>query len=153
MQPSQSIVLVPTVHRTYGNPICLRQFDTEWFSKFLEILQKVLIWWNDVFPRKHWSKFWTSSSVTVECRPWPLSSCTLVRPSLNFLHHSLTQLSLITLSPYTRHNRRWISASLRPSTWRKRITTRTLQLAGADMISVHVSSVITPTLRSENIWG
>jgi hypothetical protein len=26
--------------------------------------------------------------------------------SLNFLHHSLTQLSLITLSPYTRHNRR-----------------------------------------------
>jgi hypothetical protein len=24
-------------------------------------------------------------------------------PSLNFLHHSLTQLSLITLSPYTVH--------------------------------------------------
>ena len=25
---SQSIVLVPTVHRTYGNPICPLQFDT-----------------------------------------------------------------------------------------------------------------------------
>jgi hypothetical protein len=46
------------------------------------------------------------------CRPWPPSSCTSVRPSLNFLHHILTQLSLITLSPYTQHNWRWISAGL-----------------------------------------
>ena len=72
------------------------------------------------FPRTHWSTFWKSSSVTVDCRPWPPSSCASVRPSLNFLHHSRTVLSLITLSPYTRHNRRWISAALCPSAWRKR---------------------------------
>jgi hypothetical protein len=29
MQPSRSVVLVPTVHRTYGKPICPWQFDTK----------------------------------------------------------------------------------------------------------------------------
>jgi len=86
------------------------------------------------FPRTHWSTLWTSSSVTIEWRPWPPSSCTSVRPSLNFLHHSLTQLSLITLSPYTWHNRRWVSATFCPSAWRKWITAHTSQLAGAAMI-------------------
>ena len=63
---------------------------------------------------------------------WPLSSCISVHPSLNFLHHSLTtQLSLVTLSPYTWHNQRRISAALCP---RKRITAHTSQLAGATMI-------------------
>ena len=86
------------------------------------------------FPRKHWSTFWTSSSVTIECRSWPPLSSTSVRPSLNFLHHSLTQLSLITLLLYTQHNQRWILAVLCPYVWRKWITARTLQLAGAAMI-------------------
>ena len=84
-------------------------------------------------PRTHLSTFWTSSSVTTECRPWPPSSCTSMRPSLNILYHSVTQLSLITLPPYTRHNRRWISAALCPSAWRKRITACTSQLAGGAM--------------------
>jgi hypothetical protein len=84
--------------------------------------------------KKNWSTSWTSSSVTAECRSRPPSSSTSVRPFLNFLHHSTTQLSLITLTPYTRHNRRWISAALCLSAWRKRITARTLQLAGAAMI-------------------
>ena len=42
--------------------------------------------------------------------------------------------ALITLSLYTRHNRQWISAALCPSAWRKWITARTSQLAGAAMI-------------------
>jgi len=67
---------------------------------------------------------------------------------------NLFSVSLITLSPYTRHNRRWILSKLCPSAWRKRITARTWKLAGAALIvSVHVSSVITPTVGSENVWG
>ena len=46
---SQSAVSVPTVHRTYCNPICPWQFDTKLSSKFVEILKKVLESWNDVF--------------------------------------------------------------------------------------------------------
>jgi len=47
----------------------------------------------------------------------------------------------------------WISATLRPSAWRKQITARTSQLAGAAMIVSHVLSVFTPTVCSENVWG
>jgi hypothetical protein len=47
---------------------------------------------------------------------------------------SLTKLSLITLSPYTQHKRRWVSAALCPSAWRKLITARTSQLAGVAII-------------------
>jgi hypothetical protein len=59
-----------------------------------------------------------------------------VRTSLYFLHHSLTQLALITLSPYTctRQNRRRVSVALCPSVWRKQITARTSQLERAAMI-------------------
>jgi hypothetical protein len=73
------------------------------------------------FPRMHCRFFWTSSPVTIECCLWLPLSCTSMLPSLNFLHHSLTQLSLITLSTYTRHHWWWISAAHCPSAWRKRI--------------------------------
>jgi hypothetical protein len=53
---------------------------------------------------------------------------------------SVFSVPLTTLSPYTRHNRRWISAALCPSVWRKRITA-----GGSGDDRVHVSSVITPT--------
>jgi hypothetical protein len=89
----QSVVLVPTMHRTCGNPISV----TIWNRLVLEI------WGNSSerseivkrFSRTTWSTLWTSSSVTIECRPCPPLSCTSVRPSLNFLHQSLTELSLI----------------------------------------------------------
>jgi hypothetical protein len=46
----------------------------------------------------------TSSSLSIECCPWPPSPRTSVHSPLNFLHHSLTQPSPITLSTYTCHN-------------------------------------------------
>jgi len=121
----QSVALVPTLSVTIWYKVVL-----EICGNSLESSDIVKRW----FPRMHWSNFWTSSSVTVECHPWPPSTCTSVCLSLNFLHHSLTLLSLVTLSPYTWHNRQWILAALCLSLWRKRIIAHTSQLAGAAMI-------------------
>jgi hypothetical protein len=109
-------------------------------------------WCHEFCQQSCLTTLWTSSSVTNECHPWAPSSGTSVCPSLNFLHHSLTQLSLITLSPYTWHNRRWISAALCPSAWRKR-SQHVPQAGRSGVDSVHVSSAITPTLRNENAQG
>jgi hypothetical protein len=50
--------------------------------------------------------------------------------SAPFSHTTVTH----TFSPHTRHNRRWISAALCPSVWRKQITARTSQLVGVALI-------------------
>ena len=68
-------------------------------------------------------------------RPCPPLSWTSVRPSLNFLHHSRTLPSLIKFSPYTLLILRRISAALRPSFCRKRITLRNSHLAGASIVA------------------
>jgi hypothetical protein len=91
-------------------------------------------WCHEFCQQNSLTTFRTSSLVTIECCSRPPFSFTSMCLSLNFLRHSLTQLSLITLSPYTPHNQWWIFAALCPSAWRKLITAHTSQLAGAAMI-------------------
>ena len=63
----------------------------------------------------------TKSSLTTDGRPLRGSSCTLSRPSLNFLIHFLTIPSLMAFSPYTSHIWLRISAGFAFLAFRKRI--------------------------------
>jgi len=84
--------------------------------------------------------FATSSSVTMVGRPLRSSSCTLVRPVLNIMHHCRTRPSLITLFPYTLQSCRWISIGLWFSINKNLITERTSQLAGFS-IAAHILKI------------
>lgn len=74
-----------------------------------------------------------SFGVTRDGRPLRSSSCTLVQPSVNCLHHRLTILSLIMSGPYTLHNWRWISAGDCFWAFINRITARISKLAGENI--------------------
>jgi hypothetical protein len=109
-------------------------------------------WCHKLYQQNSLTTFWTSSLVTIECRTWPHSSWTTVLPSLNFLHHSLTRLYLITLLPYTWHNQR-LNVGRTSSLCIKKMNHSTYLTAGgsSDDNSVHVASVIIPKLCSENL--
>ena len=60
--------------------------------------------------------------LTTDDRPLRGSSCTLSRPSLGFLTHSLTIPSLMAFSTYASHIWQWISAGFTFLAFKKRIT-------------------------------
>jgi hypothetical protein len=123
-------------------------------SKFVENFRKILISWNDVlhartcrlFQRVH---HWWLSVVLDHLRhahqcahPWI------------FYTIFLTQLSLITVSPYTRHNRWWISAALCSSARRNRITACTSQLTGVATVvfMFHRQLLIDYAAKMHEVW-
>lgn len=98
--------------------------------------------WNDFFLMHDLVDFFKRISVTKERHPCHPSSCIAVLPSLNFLHQSLTESPLITLSPYIWHDHRWISAAL---SFCLQKTNRTSDLAADENgdYRLHVYSVTT----------
>ena len=78
--------------------------------------------------------------VTMVGRPLRSSSCTLVQPFLNIMHHCRTPPSLITLFPYTLQSCRWISVGLWFFSNKNLITESTSQLAGF-YIAAHISKI------------
>jgi hypothetical protein len=149
-----TLVFVVPLQRTVPPSYAAKSVSCFWYPPCTELMvtQSVCYSSTQSSPRSFWKffrKLWYrettfSTQALVDFSKEFIShnwaSCTSVPPSLNFLHHSLTQLSLITLSPYTRHNRRWISAALCPV--KKTNHSTYFRAGGNDDDSVHVSSVI-----------
>lgn len=127
----QSAVLVPNMHRMCANLISKWQLGTDESSKLGESVKLVCHHEATVFMHEL-ADSWNGSAVTAEYRPCSSLSRTAMSP---FLDQSLTELSLMTLSLYSRHKLytwhkwRWILAVQCPSACRKWMTPRSSQLA------------------------
>jgi len=106
---------VRTVRRDVEN---LQVEESDWsICASRGVGSRVVVQENDAFSEHPAPLFWIEPQILFSV------------PLITWSHYHI-----ITWSPYTRHNRRWISTALCPSAWRKRITARTLQLAEAAMI-------------------
>ena len=89
--------------------------------------------------------FWTSSSVTVESRPWP----PIPKFSAPFPHTTVTH-NIVTV--YTTQSTMNLGRALSFCVKKTNHSTY-LTAGGSGDGSVHVLSLFTPTLRNENVWG
>lgn len=78
------------------------------------------------------------SWLSIVISPCLLSSCASMCLSMNFLHQSLVELSLITFSPYTQHSWWWILVVLCPFAWRKKNNIMALTAGRNGNYRVHV---------------
>jgi hypothetical protein len=133
--------LAPIWHKTCGSQVFLWQFHTKPLNK---------TWGNSsesseiVNRRRSWTTLSTCctwSSVTRDGHPWPPSSCTSVLPSQNFLHHSLTHLSLKVWSIHYTHSAMNFSCTMAFSL-QKTDHCANFTLAGSFCSSTHVNMLI-----------
>jgi hypothetical protein len=138
---SQSVVLVPTVHNLSVTIRSLWKFFRKFRYRETTFSTQALVDFLNEFISHNWMLFLTTFVMHI--------SAPILEFSTPFSHTTVTH-NIITLytTQLTMNLRRALSFCVKKTNHSTYLTA-----GGSGDDSVHVSSVITPTLRSENVWG